>query len=163
MKVISGGQTGVDQAGLDAAIALGIEHGGYCPRNRRSEKGPIPDKYKLEEMATFSYVDRTKQNILESDGTLIINIGPLTGGTKMTKQFCIELEKPLWILDIADGDIENAVRNFITFVTFDPPTHVLNVAGPRESKIPGIHSKAFEVLHAAFSKWKEVIDAQATE
>lgn len=156
MKVISGGQTGVDQAGLDAAIALGIEHGGYCPQNRRSEKGPIPDKYKLEELATFSYVDRTKQNIIESDGTLLINEGPLTGGTKLTKELCIKYGKPLWTVQLDDGDIEDLVRNFITFVSFEPKTVVLNVAGPRESKCPGVHARAFEFLHAAFDKWKEV-------
>jgi hypothetical protein len=160
MKVISGGQTGVDQAGLDAAIALDIKHGGFCPRNRRSEKGPIPKKYELEELATFSYVDRTKQNIVDSDGTLIVTEGDLNGGTLMTKEFCVTSSKPLWVVDLKSASIDDLIRNFITFVTFEPKTVTLNVAGPRESKLPGIHDRAFKFLHGAFAAWKEVEGGQ---
>ena len=161
MKVISGGQTGVDQAGLDAAIALNIEHGGSCPRNRRSERGPIPPKYEMQELATFSYVDRTKQNIIDSDGTLIITEGDLNGGTLMTKEFCVQLGKPLWVVDMKSASAEDLVQNFITFVTFEPATLILNVAGPRETKLPGIHDRAFEFMHKAFAAWKEVSGEQA--
>lgn len=156
MKVISGGQTGVDQAGLDAAIEVGIEHGGYCPLNRRWEgDGCIPEKYKLEEMATFSYVDRTKQNIIESEATLLINEGELSGGTSLTRKFAIEVGKPLWVMHLDNLERDDAIKQFLMFTTFDPVTNVLNVAGPRESKRPGIHDRTYEFLVDAFTAWKE--------
>ena len=72
-KIISGGQTGVDRAGLDFAIENQIPHGGYCPKGRRSEDGKIPDNYNLIETATSNYKERTEKNLIELDGTLIIN------------------------------------------------------------------------------------------
>jgi predicted Rossmann-fold nucleotide-binding protein len=77
-KIISGGQTGVDQAALDVAIALGIPHGGWIPKGRKTENGALPDKYRLKEMSTSSYAKRTEQNVIDSEGTLIISLGPLT-------------------------------------------------------------------------------------
>ncbi len=82
-KIISGGQTGADQAALDAAIKLGIPHGGWIPKGRSTENGKLPDKYKLKEMPTKSYPNRTEQNVIDSDGTLIITHGKLTGGSNL--------------------------------------------------------------------------------
>ena len=78
-KIISGGQTGADQAGLEAAIELGIAHGGWIPKGRKTEDGPLPAKYKLKEMGTTSYPKRTEQNILDSEGTVIYNVGKQQG------------------------------------------------------------------------------------
>ena len=76
-KIISGGQTGADQAALDVAIESGIPHGGWIPKGRKTENGRLPDKYQLKEMATSSYPKRTEQNIIDSHGTLIISNGKL--------------------------------------------------------------------------------------
>lgn len=157
MKVVSGGQTGVDQAALDAALELKIDHGGWCPKNRRWEKdGCIPEHYKLEEMPTFNYKDRTKQNLIDSDGTLLINEGRLDGGTLLTKNMSIELGKPLWQLQLDDIDADAAIEQFIMFMNIgEPKIKTLNVAGPRESKRPGIHHRTFNFLVRAFEAWKE--------
>jgi len=77
-KIISGGQTGADRAALDAAIDLGIPHGGWIPKGRNAEDGTLPDKYQLQEMPTASYPKRTEQNVIDSDGTLILSHGNLT-------------------------------------------------------------------------------------
>jgi len=80
-KIISGGQTGVDRAGLDFAIENRVPHSGYCPKGRISEDGKISGSYNLIETATSNYKERTEKNLIESDGTLIINKGKLSGGT----------------------------------------------------------------------------------
>jgi len=80
-KIISGGQTGVDQAALDATRAFDMPHGGWIPKGRLTEDGPLPEGYNLKEMPTDSYPEHTKQNVIDSDGTLIIARGKLTGGT----------------------------------------------------------------------------------
>jgi hypothetical protein len=83
-KIISGGQTGADQAALDAAIKWDIPHGGWVPKGRRTESGPLSNRYQLKEMPTDSYPSRTEQNVIDSDGTLIITHGELTGGSEYT-------------------------------------------------------------------------------
>jgi hypothetical protein len=75
-KIISGGQTGADQAGLDFAIETGLEHGGYVPRSRKAEDGRIDERYNLVELSTSSYPARTRRNIEESDGAGIFSLEP---------------------------------------------------------------------------------------
>jgi hypothetical protein len=95
-KIISGGQTGADRAGLDFAIETGLEHGGYVPRGRKAEDGRIDDKYHLVELSTNSYPARTRRNIEESDGTVIFSLERLlSGGTKLTQDYANKLGKPL--------------------------------------------------------------------
>mgnify|MGYP003793290687 CR=1 FL=1 len=84
-KIVSGGQTGVDRAALDVAMQLGIPVGGWCPRGRRAEDGRIPDSYPLREASSVNYAKRTELNVRDSDGTLILSGGPLTGGTALTE------------------------------------------------------------------------------
>lgn len=93
-KIISGGQTGADQAALDAAIELGIPQGGWIPKGRLTEAGTLPEKYNLTEMPTKAYLKRTRQNVLDSDGTVIFSHGELKGGSKRTADFATELRKP---------------------------------------------------------------------
>ena len=100
-RIVSGGQTGVDQAALATAIELDIPHGGWCPLGRRSESGTIPLQYQLEEMPTRDYAARTRQNIIDSDGTLIVYSEQLSGGTLLTQQYANELDRPLFLLDLA--------------------------------------------------------------
>ena len=78
-KIISGGQTGADQAALDAAIAMDIPHGGWIPKGRLTEVGPLPEHYNLQEMPTKDYLKRTKQNVLDSDGTVVFSHGSSKG------------------------------------------------------------------------------------
>ena len=85
-KIISGGQTGADKAALDAAIKWDIPHGGWVPKGRRTESGPLSDYYQLKEMHTGDYPSRTEQNVIDSDGTLIISHGELNDGSEYTWQ-----------------------------------------------------------------------------
>ena len=93
-KIISGGQTGVDRAALDAAIQLGIPHGGSIPKGRRAEDGPISERYNLKETNSDAYADRTEQNILDADGTLLISRGALTDGSELTRILAAKHKKP---------------------------------------------------------------------
>ena len=102
MKVISGGQTGADRGGLDAAIELGFEHGGWCPRGRRAEDGVIPPRYQLVETSSVDYRRRTRLNVKAADVTVIfIGTPQLTGGSKLTNDLCHEHVKPTMIKQLA--------------------------------------------------------------
>jgi predicted Rossmann fold nucleotide-binding protein DprA/Smf involved in DNA uptake len=132
-KVVSGGQTGVDRAGLDAALEAGIPIGGYCPKGRLAEDGTVPRCYPLTELSRGGYPARTERNVAESDGTLVLNVGRVSGGTKATVDFAKKHDKPCLVVqldkrtelgEVAEWIIEHGIRT-------------LNVAGPRESKHPG--------------------------
>jgi len=99
-KIISGGQTGADQAALDAAIELGIPHGGWIPKGRLTERGHLSEAYKLKEMSNVSYPKRTEQNVLDSDGTLIISHGKLPGGSALTKKLADTHNRPCLHIDL---------------------------------------------------------------
>ena len=101
-QVVSGGQTGVDRAGLDAAIFHNIPHGGWCPEGRRAEDGRIPDDYCLKETESRNYTVRTKQNVIDSDGTLILFEDSLSRGTGLTAKFARQNTRPLYSLDIIE-------------------------------------------------------------
>ena len=131
-KIISGGQTGVDRVALDTDIEQGIPHGGYCPKGRRAEDGIIPSKYDLIEIESVEYDDRTHENVVLSDGTLILHIGLISNGTALTKEFCIQRNKPLLIINILD-DLNLSRLNFNRWIK-ENFIKTLNVAGPRESK-----------------------------
>jgi hypothetical protein len=141
-KIISGGQTGVDQAALDVALALGLPVGGWCPKGRRAEDGRIPDRYPLTETAERNYQTRTRLNIEDSDGTLILNLGKLDGGTALTASHACQIGKPCLVVALEAG-IEPAV--FQDWLGANRIA-VLNVAGPRESKRPGVYDVAYHCL-----------------
>ena len=146
-KVISGGQTGVDRAGLDTAMAAGIPVGGYCPKGRKAEDGKIPERYPLTELPSENYRVRTERNVIESDGTLILNVGALTGGTALTVEFAEKHGKPYRVEALDDDADPVLVARWLD----EHHIHVLNVAGPRESKHPGlVHEKAVEFLRLVF-------------
>jgi hypothetical protein len=148
MRIISGGQTGVDRAALDFAIAYGVPHGGWCPRGRRAEDGVIPDKYQLTETPTEEYAQRTDRNVADADATLIIaGTLPLTGGTRYTLDCALRHAKPHVIVTRADGP-EKAAASLRRLLTEHQP-QVLNVAGPRESEEPGIGQFARQILEGA--------------
>ena len=109
-KIVSGGQTGADQAALDFALAENIPHGGWIPKGRLTEKGPLPAKYQLQEMETESYPKRTEQNVIDSDGTLIISHGRLTGGSALTLELAMKHTKPHLHLDMKNSELTGAKR-----------------------------------------------------
>ncbi|TWT94260.1 putative molybdenum carrier protein [Neorhodopirellula pilleata] len=146
-QIISGGQTGVDQGALDAAIALGMNHGGWCPAGRMSEVGPIPDRYTLQEHASAHYPDRTEQNVIDSDATLILYRDTLSGGTALTQRLCRRNGKPF--LSVCIDHPTNAREQVVSWLGLVRP-QVLNVAGPRESNAVGIHEQTRAFLTAIF-------------
>lgn len=150
-KIVSGGQTGVDRAALDVALQIGFPCGGWCPQGRKAEDGVILKRYPLHETPSRRYRERTQWNVRDSDATLILATGQLTGGTKLTQQLAEKHNKP-WlrvdfgerrpIADICQQIVERQIR-------------ILNVAGPRESTEPGIYAETktylmelFEVLRS---------------
>jgi hypothetical protein len=147
-KIISGGHTGADRAALDVAIQLGIPHGGWIPKGRITEKGPLPEKYKLQEMPTASYPKRTEQNVIDSDGTLIVARGKLTGGTDYTRQMALKHKKQLLGIDLDQTDLYNAASLVASWIKLRRIV-ILNVAGPRASKDRQIYSDVINILERA--------------
>jgi Circularly permutated YpsA SLOG family len=151
-KVISGGQTGVDRAGLDAAINAGIPVGGYCPKGRKAEDGTIPEIYPLIELESPEPYYRTEKNVIESDGTLILNKGQVSQGTKLTHDFTVTYGKPCLIIQLENPIEPTHVVRWIRWQFIN----VLNIAGPRESKLPeGIYSDAISYLEKVINALKE--------
>ncbi len=151
MKIISGGQTGVDRAALDAAIALRIPHGGWCPRGRMAEDGPIPEQYELQETESAEYRVRTERNVRDSDATLILCRAPLSGGTELTARLAEQYERPHRVLDLRGAPRAEEICDWLE----GHHVEVINVAGPRESQSPGITEAAGAFLNELFSHWLE--------
>jgi hypothetical protein len=146
-KIISGGQTGADQAALDAAIKLGIPHGGWIPKGRLTEGGPLSDKYNLIEMPTGSYPERTKKNIRESDGTLILSRGRLTGGSGYTEKWAIKYGKPMVHIDLSSVT-PFAAAVLINDWIVDYDIKVMNVTGPRAGKDSKIYQSTLDIIES---------------
>jgi hypothetical protein len=153
-KIISGGQTGVDRAALDAALELGIPCGGWCPKGRIAEDGTIHPRYPLQETSSSSYPVRTERNVKDSDGTLVLTEGPPSGGTARTIALAKKYKKPCLVIDLAKDGSPDTVTKWVQANRIQ----ILNVAGPRESKCPGIHGRALEFLRVAL-KTSVVADA----
>jgi predicted Rossmann fold nucleotide-binding protein DprA/Smf involved in DNA uptake len=144
-RVVSGGQTGVDRAALDVALALGIPCGGWCPEGRRAEDGCIPGRYPLRETPTAHYPERTEWNVRDSDGTLVLTRGKPRGGTALTIVLARRLGRPYLVLDLERPADPQTIRDWIA----EHGVHTLNVAGPRESEALGIHDQAADLLGRA--------------
>lgn len=141
-KIVSGGQTGVDRAALDVAIDLQIQHGGWCPKGRLAEDGTIDEKYALTEMESRDYAKRTKQNVVDSDGTLILYRERLQGGTLLTHRLAKEHDVPLHRVRL---DLAINYGKIIDWIVTNQIV-TLNVAGPRASASPGIEQLAAQAL-----------------
>ena len=149
IRIVSGGQTGADRGALDFAISRGIEHGGWVPRGRKAEDGPVPLIYRLTETKTSRYSERTRNNVLDSDGTLLLHEGRPSGGTALTRSAALAAGKPLLVVDIsrtATADAVKAIRLWIE----ENGVSILNVAGPRESQRPGIYWRTRALLERLF-------------
>ena len=146
-KMISGGQTGVDRAALDAAIELGITCGGWCPKSRASEDGPIPDHYPLRETPSSDPAQRTEWNVRDADATLIIARGKLTGGTALTRRLARSMDKPCLVTDPVEANSTATIQAWLA----EHQVNVLNVAGPRQSNDPEIYELAQQLLSDTLS------------
>ena len=148
-KIISGGQTGADRAALGFAIQHNIPHGGWIPKGRKAEDGTLPEKYHLQEMPTGQYSKRTEQNILDSDGTLIVSHGLLTGGSVLTREWAKQHRKPWIHIDLETTPYHEAARMIREWVGRNG-IKVMNVAGARGRKDPMIYQAMMDLLDAAF-------------
>jgi predicted Rossmann-fold nucleotide-binding protein len=147
VKIISGGQTGVDRAALDVALKHGIECGGWCPAGRLDEFGRIPDQYPVQELEAGGFGERTLQNVKDSDGTVIIYPGKLGGGTEQTVRFSIEQRRPHQLIDASKISAEEAAKLIADFL-HKHKVGILNVAGPRQREWPEGYDYAYSVLDA---------------
>jgi hypothetical protein len=145
LRIVSGGQTGVDRAALDVALRLGIPCGGWCPRGRRAEDGRIPSRYPLVETPAARYPQRTEWNVRDSDGTVVLHAGRPRGGTALTLRLLARQRKPALRLDLDESPQPRALAEWIA----REGIRVLNVAGPRESECRGLGGRAARFLEAA--------------
>lgn len=143
-RIISGGQTGVDRAALDAALKLDFPCGGWCPKGRLAEEGPIPRRYPLKETPLKQYPQRTRWNVRDSDGTLILTWGEPQGGTRLTLQIAKKLKKPTCVMDL-DLLSQASVGEVLQWIEAYQ-IGVLNIAGPRASFGKSVYSKAYSFV-----------------
>jgi hypothetical protein len=154
-KIISGGQTGADQAGLDAAIDIGLPYGGYLPRGRRTEKGPLSVKYKgMTEIGTSDYRVRTGLNVDNSDGTVVFTYGHPKGGSSLTLRLALQKGKPTIHINLDKVHPNKAVDLLCIWIQ-NNRIKVLNVAGSRQSKAPTIHGIVYSILAAVIDRMTE--------
>jgi hypothetical protein len=146
VKVVSGGQTGVDRAALDAALACGLPVGGWCPQGRQAEDGPLAARYPLRETPLLDPAQRTVWNVRDSDGTLVLLVSEPAGGTALTVAEAVRMGRPLLVLSLARPRRPEVVLDWMA----EHAIRVLNVAGPRESEAPGLYALAFSFLEAVF-------------
>lgn len=150
-KIISGGQTGVDRAALDVALKHHIKCGGWCPASRTDEDGEIPDRYPVKELKKGGNEERTEQNVLDSDGTIIIYFHELSGGTAHTVGCCIQDRQPHRLIDAAKYSPEDAATLMVAFVV-DHDVEILNIAGPRASEWTGAYAYASRAVDVFVSR-----------
>jgi hypothetical protein len=141
-KVVSGGQTGVDRAALDVALELGLPCGGWCPRGRRAEDGPLAARYPLTETPWSGYPQSTEWDVRDTDGTLVLTLGEPDRGTALTVRLAARYHRPCLVVDLGGAPDVEAVRAWAR----ENRVGTLNVAGPRESSSPGVYARAAEFL-----------------
>jgi hypothetical protein len=146
-RVISGGQTGVDRAALDVALKLGVPCGGWCPRGRRAEDGPLKEVYPLQETPSSDYTQRTRWNVRDSDGTVVLYKSSLSGGSALTVELAKKQTKPCLVIDLCEDPSPEILLDWLKLQQI----RTLNVAGTRESGSTGIYEEARQFLKKAFS------------
>lgn len=149
-KIVSGGQTGVDRAALDVALELGISCGGWCSKGRKAEDGLIDIRYPLKETPSANYRIRTERNVRESEGTLIFTWREPKGGPGLTIKFAQKYKKPYFLVDLSVGGNPESVRRWGEVNKIN----VLNIAGLRESELPGIYHQTVQFVRELFNKTK---------
>lgn len=147
LRIVSGGQTGVDRAALDAALKAGLPCGGWCPKGRRAEDGVIDERYSLTETPTANYAERTELNVVDSDGTLVLSVGEPSGGTALTVDFTRQHQRPCLVVDLNAEPSVAGVSDWIR----EHDIGVLNVAGPREDDNGTVYPAALAFLWKLFA------------
>lgn len=154
LKIVSGGQTGVDLGALKAAKNAGIPTGGCLPKGCKTEDGTDPSlkiKFNMYESTKSDYKDRTEENVRKTDATVIIT-GVKSRGSDLTKSLCERFSKDYLLVDIKEKDPHEKIFNFVKEISNKKSRKVIiNVAGNRESKCVGIESKTIEILEKCFS------------
>lgn len=156
-KIISGGQTGADRAGLDFAIDHDMDYGGWVPKGRKTEDGSLPLTYHLQEMPTHDYAMRTLQNVLDSDGTVIVSHGFLTGGSALTRAFALKYKKSCLHIDLNVLSLPEAARTLFHWLE-EKEIRVLNIAGPKAGKDPKIYEAVLRLLQETLTNYR-VLDS----
>lgn len=154
LAIVSGGQTGVDRAALDAALASGLPVGGWCPGGRLAEDGVISARYSLKETPRAENAQRTAWNVRDSDGTLVLQANHPSPGTSLTIDQAHRRNKPVLVLDVSAMPDLTLILDWIT----RHDIRTLNVAGPRESEAPGVYDRARRFLERVFGA---IIDSEA--
>lgn len=144
-KIISGGQTGADQGALDGSILCEFPYGGSIPAGRKTEAGKLPESYRMEELDSPRYSDRTERNVIDADATLILSHGQLTGGSALTEKIALRLNKPCLHINFNEDGLDQAVRK-VTVWAEHRAIQTLNVAGPRASSDPRIYALTRELV-----------------
>jgi hypothetical protein len=146
-KIVSGGQTGVDRAALDAALSANFPCGGWVTWDRMAEDGVISERYPVVALPKGGYRQRTRLNVTDSDGTVILYNESLKGGTRLTRNFCALLKRPYILINAADmADPIAAAKTVLKFVD-NNGIEVLNVAGPRASGWAEGYRFAFDAIY----------------
>jgi hypothetical protein len=161
-KIVSGGQTGADRAALDVAIELGIPHGGWIPKGRKTEDGRLPKEYRLLETTSIDYSQRTELNVLDSDGTLIVSHGNPRGGSALTQELARKHRQPCLLVDlnlVSDSKAAEIISSWIDVREIK----TLNVAGPRSSNDPKIYEATRKVLRAVIERYLPLRVEEAVE
>ena len=148
-RIISGGQTGADRAALDFAIKMDLPHGGWIPKGRMAEDGPIPARYNLKEMPTKNFPQRTERNVKKADGTLIVSHGKLTLGSDLTRKMALKHNKPCLHIDLNETSIFEVTEQINQWV-MENRIEVLNIACSRASKDPKIYRAVYELLETIY-------------
>jgi hypothetical protein len=152
-KIISGGQSGADRAALDAAIYLNIPHGGWLPKGRKTEDGPLPRQYALYELHSGRYRDRTEKNVMTADVTLIFSFGPLSGGSALTEALAIRHDRSYLHIDFEFFNLCQATASVENWL-LNQRAAIINIAGPRASSEPRIYPAVYTVLVSV--NWKKL-------
>jgi hypothetical protein len=158
VTIYSGGQTGVDRGALDAALDHGCCCGGWCPAGRLAEDGPLPAKYPLVPLQG-GYLERTLQNVLDTEGTFIIYFSELEGGTAQTWQACRRYRKPYRLVDGDKVPVAAATVQLREFVVAKGIRR-LNIAGPRQSRKPQAYQYAYQVVSRFLTGEKETLSGE---
>ena len=162
MKIVSGGQTGIDRAALEAAVAHGLSVGGWVPHGGWAEDRPVPpgicaDYPSLKPTPSADPAERTEWNVRDSDRTLILVTAAglaASPGTAVTAAFAGRYDRPCLVVDIGQPDAADRIARWLAEAG---PETVLNIAGPRESEAPGIHAAAAALLRDALPAWSRLL------
>lgn len=150
-RIVSGGQTGVDRGALDAALVAGFECGGWAPGDRMAEDGIIPDWYPLTILPNGDYRQRTRLNVVDSDGTAILYDGSLSGGTRLTRDLCQLLDRPCILISVRETPDPIVAADAVLKFVNNNGIEVLNVAGPRASGWAEGYGFAFDAMYCVIT------------